>query len=306
MKRILLTGGSGYIGMNAERYLTEYNAGQGRESYRVDTLSLRDESWENYDFSSYDAILHLAGIAHADIGHVSEETKQNYYEVNCNLAVRTAAKAKAEGVPQFIYMSSVIIYGESAGVGKKKHITAETMPDPANFYGDSKWQAEQQLKNLECAENYFRVACVRSPMVYGRGSKGNFPLLVKLAEKMPVFPDVANERSMIYIDNLCEFLRLLIESGQGGTYIPQNAEYVSTSQMVKAIAEAKGKKIHLTKALSPFVKLASKMPGRIGAMANKAFGSLTIDRDFGELRMTGQKISQYQIYDLQESIQRSM
>lgn len=321
MKRILLTGGSGYIGTNAERYLTEYNAGQGRECYHVDTLSLRDESWENYDFSSYDTVLHLAGIAHADIGHVSEEIKQKYYEVNCNLAVRTAAKAKAEGVPQFIYMSSVIIYGESAGVGKKKHITADTIPKPANFYGDSKWQAEQRLKDMlkkcpvsetlgnenaeesesDVGESDFCIACVRPPMVYGKGSKGNFPLLVKLAEKMPVFPDITNERSMIYIDNLCEFLRLLIDSGKGGTYLPQNAEYTSTSQMVKAIGEAKGKKIHLMKALNPFVKLASKIPGKIGGMANKAFGSLTIEQAFSESEISG-----YQIYDLQESIERSI
>ncbi len=306
MKRILITGGSGYIGTNVTRYLAEYDTKEEQEAYHVDLLSLRDASWEDYDFSSYDTILHLAGKAHADMGHVSEEIREEYYRINCELAVRTAIKAKEQGVPQFVYMSSVIVYGESAKVGQTKHITAETQPAPANFYGDSKWQAEQKLGELEgiC------VAIVRSPMVYGKGSKGNFPLLVKLAEKLPVFPDVKNERSMIYIDNLAEFLRQLIESGQGGIYLPQNAEYVTTAEMVKAIGAAKGRTIHLVKVLNPLVKLVSKMPGKIGGMVNKAFGSLTIARDNSKLtEASGQglaAISGYQVCDFQESIVRSV
>lgn len=317
MKRILITGASGYIGTNVERYLMEYNAGEGREIYRVDKLSLRDSAWENYDFTPYDTVLHLAGKAHADIGHVSEETKRQYYDVNCELTVRTAAKAKAQGVPQFVYMSSVIVYGDSAKVGEKKHITADTAPAPANFYGDSKWQAEQKLRALEAESSIFRVAIVRPPMVYGKGSKGNFPLLVKMAETTPIFPNIQNERSMIYIDNLAEFLRLLINSGQGGTYLPQNGEYVTTAEMVRAIGEAKGKKIYLANALNPLVKLASTMPGKIGGMTNKAFGSLTIAKEcsMGPFRpesdgTTGGEpsgeLTEYQRYDFRESIRRSV
>ena len=301
MKRILITGATGYIGTNVERYLMQYNAEQGRECYRVDTLSLRDLSWENFDFAPYDTIIHLAGKAHADIGHVSEETKKEYYDINCELAVRTAAKAKARGVPQFVYMSSVIVYGESAKVGECKHIAEDTKPEPANFYGDSKWQAEEGLRELEQEKTDltdFHVAIVRPPMVYGKGSKGNFPLLVKMAEKTPVFPDIRNERSMIYIDHLAEFLRLLIDCGQGGTYLPQNAEYVTTAEMVRTIGEVMGKKIHLTKMLNPFVKLASKIPGKIGGMTNKAFGSLTVEKT--------QEMQEYQLYDFKESIRRSL
>ncbi len=307
MKRILITGAGSYIGRNVERYLLEYNAKEGRECYRVDTLSLRDSSWENYDFAPYDAILHVAGKAHADIGQVSDEVKQEYYDVNCELAVRTAKKAKEQGVPQFVYFSSVIVYGDSAEVGAKKHITQDTKVSPANFYGDSKWQAEEKLRALEAhsEQQDFHVAIVRPPMVYGKGSKGNFPLLVKLAEKMPVFPAIDNERSMIFIDNLAEFLRRLLENGTGGIYLPQNKEYVTTAEMVKAIALAKGKKIHLIKILNPFVKLASKMPGKIGGMANKAFGSMTIDKGFGA-EPSEHEITGYQIYDFETSIQESI
>lgn len=299
MKRILITGANSYIGTSVERYLLEYNAKMGRELYHIDTLSLRNLAWEQYDFSSYDTIFHVAGIAHADIGHVSEETKKQYYEVNCDLAVKTAEKAKREGVTQFIYMSSVIVYGESAPVGGKKHITAETKPAPANFYGDSKWQAEQQLRTIESGQ--FSVAVLRPPMIYGRNSKGNFKMLLSLAQKTPVFPSISNERSMLYIENLAEFVRLLIDSQKGGLFFPQNAEYVTTAQMVKAIGEADGKNITLLGMLNPFVRLAAKMPGKIGGMANKAFGTLTIDQGLSVREIDG-----YQKYDLMESVKKSV
>lgn len=297
MKRILITGINSYIGNATERYLAEYNAKEGRELYRMDKVSLRGKDWEEMDFAPYDVILHVAGIAHADIGNVSEETKALYYQVNRDLTEQVAKKACKEGVQQFIYLSSVIVYGDSAGVGGKKQITAQTLPKPANFYGDSKWQAEQRLQSLETEA--FRVAVIRPPMIYGKGSKGNFPMLVKLASKMPVFPKIQNERSMLYVENLAEFIRLLIERDISGTFFPQNAEYVTTSEMVQQIGRSMGKNIHLWSVFNPFVKLASKMPGKIGGMANKAFGSLTIDKNLSNQEITG-----YQIYSLKESVER--
>lgn len=298
MKRILITGAGSYIGTGVERYLLEYNAKNGRELYHVDTISLREESWKNYDFSNYDGIFHVAGIAHADVGNVSEETKAQYYRINCDLALETAQKAKAEGVKQFIYMSSLIVYGESAPVGKQRMITRKTKPAPANFYGDSKLQAEYSLKRLEYSD--FQVALIRAPMIYGKNSKGNYPLLSKLADKMPVFPDITNQRSMLYVENLGEFVRLLIEYGKGGIFFPQNAEYGVTSQMVRIIGAVKGKKVRLWKILNPFVYLAARLPGKIGSMANKAFGSLTI-----EPSMSCNEIDGYQIVSWTDSIEKT-
>lgn len=348
MKRILITGMNSYIGNAVERYLMEYNARQGREHYRVDKLSLRGEDWERYAMGSYDAIIHVAGLAHADVGRVSEEEKELYYKINTELTCQVAQKAKEEGVSQFIYLSSVIVYGDSAPLGKTKHITASTMPKPAGFYGDSKLQAERRLQDIAAmpvfaprddgkpvdydrqrdaqqtgswadydrqrdaqqtgdwadddrqeAEKVFQVAIVRMPMVYGKGCKGNFPVLEKMAEKLPVFPNVMNERSMLYVENLAEFLRLLIEMGKGGLFFPQNAEYVTTAQLVAQIAEAKGRKIKLLSVCNPLVNLCASMPGKIGAMTHKAFGSLTIDK-----KLSIEKIDGYQIYSLQESIRK--
>lgn len=299
MKKILITGANSYIGNSIKRYFAAYQAEHKEERWQIDALSLRDGAWEQADFSGYDTVLHMAGIAHADIGRVSEETKAAYYRVNRDLAVRTAKKAQKEGVKQFVYMSSVIVYGDSAPVGKQKNITEDTTPTPANFYGDSKYQAELKLRELQTEA--FRVAIVRAPMIYGKGSKGNFPMLLKLAKKTPVFPKLQNQRSMLYVENLAEFIRLLTEAGIGGTFFPQNKEYVTTAEMVRLMGEALGRRVRLWRLLNLPVRLAAKMPGRLGGMAQKAFGSLTIDRELSNRQITG-----YQIFSLEESIQRSI
>ncbi|MBR4084710.1 MAG: sugar nucleotide-binding protein [Lachnospiraceae bacterium] len=297
MKRILITGLNSYIGTNVDRYLQEYNASQGSECYRVERISQKDENWAQLDFGTYDTILDVTGIAHADVGKVSDREKENYYQVNCDLAVKTAQKAKREGVKQFIYLSSIIVYGESAPVGKKKHITKETIPEPANFYGDSKLQAEKGLQPLE--DESFKVSIVRLPFVYGTGSKGNYRVMAKLAKRLPVFPTIPNERSMIYIENLNEFLRLLIEQQGGGLWFPQNAKYSSTVEIVREIAAAHQKKIFFCSLLNPVIRLMSKLPGKIGKITNKAFGNLTYDSGLSE------GIEGYCIYSTTESIRRT-
>lgn len=303
MKRILIAGANSYIGTSIERYLLEYNASQGRELYRVDTISQRDPVWESYDFSGYDAVFQASGIAHVDTGAVTKEQRALYYQVNCDLAVATARKAQEAGVGLFIYPSSVIVYGDSAPYRKSCKsigvITPETPANNTHFYGNSKIRAEEELGRLAEAPKDMQIAILRLPMVYGKGSKGNYPLLAKLADRLPFFPNIQNQRSMIYIENLCEFIRQRIEEGQGGLYFPQNAEYTSTSRMVQEIAAAHGKKLRLLTLMNPLVALAARMPGKVGTMANKAFGSLTIDRS-----MSGD-MSGYCLYDLQESIRRT-
>ena len=297
MKRILLTGVNSYIGTGLAYYLQEYNEAGGIEEYRVDRISQRDNAWEQLDFSVYDTVVDVTGIAHVDVGKASREEITQYYEINWKLAVKTALKAKAEGVKQFVYLSSSIVYGDSAVFGKQKHITKETKPEPANFYGDSKWQAEQELRTLEGKD--FAVAILRLPLVYGAGCKGNYGFLSKIAEKIPAFPSVRNSRSMIYIENLNEFFRLLIESGKGGLFFPQNPQYCSTSELIQAIGAVKGKNIYLWRMLNPLVWLAARCPGKVGKLTNKAFGSLTYDMELSK------EPAGYQLYDLQESIRRT-
>ena len=237
MKRILITGANSYIGTSFEKYIKSNYA----NGYVVDTVDMLDGSWREKSFAGYDSIFHVAGIAHSDNGKIDSEKERLYYSVNTDLTVETAKKAKADGARQFIFMSSAIVYGESAPIGKSKVITKETPVSPANCYGDSKVQAENGIRPL--ADNSFKVVILRPPMIYGRDSKGNYPIMSKLARKMPIFPYVKNERSMLYVENLCEFVRLMVENEEQGTFWPQNASYSNTSDLVRMIAATHNKKI---------------------------------------------------------------
>ena len=281
-KKVLITGAGSYIGQSFIDYAKKYYP----ENFEIDELDMVGDSWRECDFSNYDIVYHVAGIAHADVGNVSEETKEKYYAVNTDLTVEVAQKAKTEKVKEFIFMSSMIVYGESAPYGKKKVIDEHTVPAPANFYGDSKLQADVAVREL--ADDSFKVIVLRPPMIYGSGSKGNYPVLAKLAKKLPVFPNVDNERSMLYIENLCEFLcqvMLVREIKQNATVlIPQNAEWTNTSAMVEEIAKVSGKKIAIMNALKPAVAMAGKLPGKIGGMTNKAFGNSCYTHEMSEYK----------------------
>ena len=297
MKKILILGANSYIGTSFHNYLSTQYPGE----YDVERISLRGDDWKTGKWSAYDSIINVTGKAHADISKLSEEEKQEYYTVNCELAVEAAKKAIADGAAQYIYFSSIIVYGDSSNSRKPVRITSETKPEPDNFYGDSKWQAEQRLRKLfDAAVGNTQLVILRPPMIYGNGSKGNFRMLVKLAEKFPVFPDFPNQRSMLYVENLAEFLRLVTENGVGGLYFPQNEEYVSTAEMVAEIAEIQGKHLHCSRVWNAFVKLAFYIPGKIGGMTRKAFGTLTIDRNMSDYSW------KYRKYGLRESIERSL
>ena len=285
MKRVLITGASSYVGTNVRQHLEQYP-----DNFIVDSLSVRDDKWREKDFSTYDAIYHCAGLAHSEVGNVSDEVKAKYYAVNTDLTINIAKKAKAEGVKQFIFMSSAIVYGDSAPIGKEKIITNDTPRMPANFYGDSKVQAENGL--MELADDSFKVVILRCPMIYGKGSKGNFPVLEKMALKLPVFPKVENHRSMLYIKNLAEFVRLMIENEESGVFWPCNREWSNTSELVRMIADAHGKKIVMIPGTSMALKAMAKVTGYV----NKAFGNLAYEEGLGDYK------ENYRLYGLEDSI----
>lgn len=289
MKKVLITGAGSYIGTAFENWVKE-----NRADIRTETVDLKRDSWRQKKFGGYDAVFHVAGIAHADVGKVTEEQKRLYYQVNAELAAECAQKAKLEGVKQFIFMSSMIVYGESAGLGRQKIITKDTPLAPANFYGDSKRKAEEALRRMD--EDSFRVVILRPPMIYGKGSRGNYPTLARLARKLPVFPREENRRSMLYIGNLCRFVELMIQNEERGVFFPQNAEYVCTTDLASAIAAEHGKNLRLTRLFHPALILLRKLGGKPGRMVDKAFGSMVYEEKMSEYK------EEYRVYGFRESI----
>lgn len=246
MKRVLITGANSFVGTNVEKWLMKDPG-----NFQVDIVDTMNDIWKQADFSKYDVVFHVAGIAHVN---PKPEMASLYYRVNRDLTIEIAKWAKEHGVQQFIFMSSKIVYHASKSL-KGDVVTPETKPNPNDFYGDSKLQAENGLHELESGT--FKVAALRPCMIYGSGSKGNFLRLGWLATKTPVFPNWHCKRSMLYIDNFAEFVKQVIARELEGTFYPQNKEYADTVEIVRFFAKKYNKRIWISRIFNPFVWLGS-------------------------------------------------
>jgi nucleoside-diphosphate-sugar epimerase len=278
MKKILITGANSYVGTNVEKWLM-----QEPDKYYVETLDMKQSNWKDFDFSKFDVVFHVAGIAHIK---EAKKNKDIYYIVNKDLSYETAKKAKSDKVRQFIFLSSMSVYGIDKGV-----IDEDTIPNPKSAYGKSKFEAEKLISKLQ--DESFNVSIIRPPMVYGKGCKGNYPRLVRFVLKTPFFPRINNKRSMIYIDNLSEFIKQVINNHSVGLFFPQNAEYVNISEMVSLIAYSHGKKLRFTKVINPILRILKT------DMINKIFGDLVY-----EMHMS-RYIKDYRVCNFKDSINKA-
>lgn len=267
MKKILITGAGSYIGTKVQHWLE-----QSPDMFEVEAIDTIDNHWKQADFSKYDVVYNVAGIAHVK---AAKGEGPLYYAINKDMVIEIAKAAKAAGVKQFIHMSSMIVYKEVKTL-EGKHIHKDTEPAPNGFYGDSKLQGELGIQAL--ADDSFKVCVMRPPMIYGPGCRGNFPRLVWLATKTPIFPAWHNKRSMLYIDNLCEFVKQLIINEVDGVVYPQNAEYADTVEIIRYYAKANGKKIWITKLFNPLIWLFGDHVRALGKM----FSNSTYDMEMSK------------------------
>ena len=281
MKKILITGENSYIGNSFQNWVSQYKG-----EYEVDTISVRDDKWKSISFSEYDVVLHVAGIAHIK---ETEENKSLYYKVNRDLAIDVARKSKEDGIKQFVLLSSMSVYGMDQGI-----ITTNTIEKPKSSYGISKLEAENEIKNL--IDEKFVVSILRPPMVYGKGCKGNYVSLDKLTNKVSFFPKVENKRSMIHIDNLSEFIRIIIDENIGGILYPQNKEFVCTTDMIRMIGIYKNKKMYT---ISGFNRTFKFLSNKINIIS-KVFGDLIYEKSISDIKYD------YQVVGFEESIRRSL
>ena len=267
MKRVLITGAGSYIGMKVQNWLQQYP-----DLFEVDAVDTVNNNWKKAEFKKYDVVYNVAGIAHVK---AAKGEDLHYYAVYMHMVIAIAKVAKEAGVKQFIHMSSMIVYKEVKTL-EGKQIHKDTEPAPNGFYGDSKLQGEIGVRAL--ADDKFKVCIMRPPMIYGPGCRGNFPRLVWLAQKTPIFPAWHNKRSMLYIDNLCEFVRQLILHEVGGTVYPQNAEYVDTVEIIRYYAKESGKKVWITKLFNPLIWLMGDHVRALGKM----FSNSTYDMEMSQ------------------------
>ncbi|MGM8213832.1 NAD-dependent epimerase/dehydratase family protein [Virgibacillus sp. W0430] len=283
MKRILITGSNSYIGTSFKKWVSQYP-----DEYSVDFISVRNDYWKRKSFSKYDVIFHTAAIV-----HVKEKDTDKYFKINRDLTVELAEKAKREGVKQFIFLSTMGVYGTDIG-----YITKDTQPIPKTPYARSKYEAEQFLLGINSKD--FNVSILRPPIVYGKDCPGNYTRLANMAIKLPFFPNIENERSMIYIDNLSEFIRILIDNSQGGIYFPQNKDYVNTTNLVMLIAKAHGREVRTLKGLNWMILIGL----RLSKTLRKVFGSYVYDKEMSIISIY-EKSFDYETISFEENVRKT-
>ena len=282
MKKVLITGAGSYVGESVRKYILSTSM-----EFEIDAVDTFEDHWKRADFTKYDVVYHVAGIAHVNADPKMEPL---YYKVNRDLTIEIAKHAKAAGIKQFIFMSSMIVFHESQSL-KTEVLTKETQPNPNGFYGDSKLQAEAGLHELESP--HFKVCILRPPMIYGPNSRGNFLRLGWLATKTPVFPNWHNKRSMLYIDNLAEFVKQAIERELIGTFYPQNKELADTVEIVKFFSKKYNHRIWFSKLLNPFVWLGAFFLQPL----NKMFASYYYDPEMSKMDFDYQLVSQEKSFE---------
>lgn len=233
---VLITGKNSFVGNYVGPYLVD-------KGHDVDYISLKDSHGLEQDFSNYDVILHVAGIAHVSY---KLKDKDVYDDINHRLTQKVAIKAKKDGVKQFIFLSSMIVYHP-----KEQKISEKTQPNPKGPYALSKLNAEKALEEL--ISDDFNVAILRPSMIYGPGNKGNIPRLVKLIRKIPLFPWFNNQRSFLFVGNLAEAIQQIIINNNTGIFHLADEDAISTTELVEAMGKQLNKKVWFTRLFNPII-----------------------------------------------------
>jgi UDP-glucose 4-epimerase len=240
---VLITGLNSYIGNNLEKWLNKEP-----KLFKIEKIDLKNSNWKEFDFSNFDVVFHAAAIVHQNI---KENQKEVYHRVNEDLAIEVAKKSSISGVKQFIFLSTMGVYGINEG-----SIDKESKVKPINLYGLSKRNAELGIQKLEKID--FNVVILRLPLVYGPKSVGNYSLLSSFVKKYKIFPKIHNKKSFIFIDHLNEFVRLIILNKSNGIFHPQNSFYISTLSLVEEIKSITDNKIIISKIFN-FIKIFKRM-----------------------------------------------
>lgn len=280
MKKIIIYGSGSYIGSHFQASLEQ----KGYDVIVIDSKKLKPE---NIDLLGVDVVIDVAGIAHIKI---TPDMESLFYKVNTDTAIELCKASKANGVGQFIYMSSMNVYGDTT-----EKIYSLEQEAPRNFYGRSKWLADCEIHKLSA--DCFRVVSLRPPVVYGYNCRGNFFELVKLAKYMPFVPAFRNTKSMIYIDYLSNILVQCVENNATGILHPQNAEYTSTIDIIKAIRTALGKKTITIYGFNWLIRFLMK----VNCQFERAFSD-----DYYDKKFSTYKDNSYNRGDFKKSIYNSV
>lgn len=223
-----------------------------------------------------DVVIHLAARVHI-MKDASLDPLVSFRAVNTEGTLNLARQAAAKGVLRFIFLSSIKVNGEQTTANE--FFTADETFLPSDPYGISKYEAEMGLKTI-AAETGMEVVIIRSPLVYGRGVKGNFLSMMKWVQRGVPLPLGAthNKRSLVALDNLLDLIIVCIDhpAAANQAFLVSDGEDISTSELLRRLGFALGKPARLLPV--PQVVIACGL-GVIGkkAIAQRLCGSLQVD-----------------------------
>lgn len=248
-KKVLIIGVNSYIA----KALLSYKG----DEVQYDKVGASNGEWEQKSFSGYDTVIMLAAIVHQ---RESESMQSLYREVNYELPIKVAVKAKQDGVKYYLFVSTAAVYGS-----KVIRVRKDTPPSPDTLYGKFKLEAEKELVKLQ-EDNQFLIGIIRPPMVYGDGCKGNYPRLENLAKYTLFFPAIHNKRSMIHIDRLCNYMNKMVIEEITDIVLPQDEFYTDTSLLVKQMREKMGRRTILVPGTAWLIRLMMKRSRTLSKM----------------------------------------
>jgi nucleoside-diphosphate-sugar epimerase len=283
MTKVLITGFSGFVGSHLlDDLKNDFQiklVGRNKPSGEYDFLQASID--HSTDFSpilqDVDVVIHVAARAHI-MNDTATDPLDAFRAVNVRGTLNLAHQSAQSGVKRFIYISSIKVNGEQTPLDKPFSFSDQRMPEDA--YGLSKSEAEEQLETL-CEQTSMEYVFIRPPLVYGKGVKANFSALMKLAGKklpLPFGAMKANKRSLVSVYNLVDLIKVCIEHPHAAnqTFLLSDGEDLSTTAMVKLMAEVQGIKPLLIPLPVWSLKLLGKLTGK-SDMISRLTDSLRVD-----------------------------
>jgi len=275
--KLLITGSNGFIG---SYFISKY-----RDKYKIKTFSFLNDDIGSLDCYGVDVVIHLSALVHQMGGASASE----YKRVNVTQTLQLANEAKVKGVRQFLFMSTIKVYGEET----ETKYGQNTICRPEDEYGKSKLKAELELLKLE--DENFKISIIRTPIVYGYGVKANIKSLVNLVNKVSILPfgNIQNKRSMVYVGNLCHLVDEVIKQNKSGIFLASDDESLSTTRLIELIAQGLGKKVYLLRV--PFFETILKLFKP--SFHKRLYGSLEVNS-----KTTKEKLNLENPYSVKDAI----
>lgn len=288
MKRILLTGGTGFVGraicekISSEKRFNVLVAVRKRQSDLPETI--RQEVIGGIDLVSnwsdllegVEVVIHAAARVHV-MAENSKDSLEEFRKINVSSTGNLARQAAKAGVKRFIFLSSIKVNGEKTLPGSP--FTEEDLPDPQEPYAISKYEAELALQQLS-RETGMEVVIIRPPLVYGPGVKANFRSMMHWLYKGIPLPlgAVVNKRSLLALDNLVDFIVTCVDHAAAAnqTFLISDGEDLSTTELLRRMSKALGKSIWLLPVPVNLLLFLARRVGKYGAI-QRLCRSLQVD-----------------------------